>query len=108
MRMEFLMRTVRTLVVDVHSLTRKAQLLLGVRLRHPGGCNSNYLPDPTLRTRRLSLGHHFRMGDFSWMENQEAARGTTGDMSLDLHIHTETVTQTDMPLEYHRLSSGGL
>lgn len=90
MGMGFLMRTVRTLVVDVHSLTREAQLLLEVRLRHPRRCSPSYLQDQTLRTRRLSLGHHFRMRDFSWLENQEAARGTTGDISLALHVQQWT------------------
>ena len=88
MGMVFLMGMVRTLVDDVCSSTHEAQLLLGVRLRHLGRCSSSHLPDQALCTRRLSLDHHCRMRDFSWMESQEAARGSTGDMSLVPYVRT--------------------
>jgi hypothetical protein len=81
------------MVDDVRSSTRRAQLLLGVRLRCPGRCSSNHLPDQALCTRRLSLGRHRRVRDFSLMESQEAARGTTGDMSLVPYVRTETATR---------------
>ncbi len=83
--MKFLAWMVQTLAVDDvrRSSTREAPLLLGAHLRrYPGHYSSSHLPDQALCTRRLSLDHHCRTRDLSWMENswmesQEAARGTT-------------------------------
>ena len=83
------MQMVRTLVVDdVRSSMRVQPLLSGARLRYPRRCVSSHLQDQALYARRQSLDHHCRMYDFSWMESQEAARGTTGDMSLVPHVRT--------------------
>ena len=72
---------VMVVVGDVRWSRREAWQGVGARFRRPRRCSSGHrLLGRALWTRHLSLDHrHCRRRDLSWMENQEAARRTTGD-----------------------------